>query len=51
MTYIHFLFQNFFWSIRLIKEDPQEKLFQKLALRRLPQSFCDDQTFDQIEWL
>ena len=35
--------------IPYIKQDLQAKLFQKLALHSLPQSFCGDQTFVRIE--
>ena len=50
MTYVHSLFQILLWS-RLIKQDLQEKLFQKLVLPRLLRNFCCDQTFDLIEKL
>ena len=38
MTYVYSLLQYFVWS-RLIKPDRQEKLFQTLALPRVPEVF------------
>ena len=44
ITDVYSLFQYFFWS-RILKQGLKAKLFQKLTLPRLSQSFCGDQIF------